>query len=158
MANTNQDQALYEMSQMLEGDYVARLRFEQHIRASNFGNRRGGAFVGPWRTNPRGDITCIDLLWSPYLLGSLRIAMLKEIIGIGPQRYYVYYHPGVDFYRKLKLIMTYLPHEKMFLYPGEVRLGGPFLQEPWLSRGQALWSRPSLSFEVFHDNFITPSQ
>ena len=68
-------------------------------------------------------------------MGSLRIAMLKEAIGIGPQRCYVYFHLGLDFYRKLMLIMTYLPHEKMFLYLGEARLGAPFLQEPWLSRG-----------------------
>ncbi len=156
MADPNQDQALYEMSQILSGDFGARLRFEQHVRASHFGPRRGGAFVGPWRTNPRGDITCVDLVGSPYLLGSFRIAMLKEIIGIGPQRYCIYFNPGADFYRKLKLIMTYLPQEKMFLFPGETRLGGPFLQEPWLARGQALLSRPSLSLGDFHENFVAP--
>ena len=128
MEDPNQSQTVYKISQILSGDFSARASFEQHLGTSYFGHiQRGGAHIRPWRTNPRGDMTCIDLLASPYLLGSLRIAILKEIIGIGPQRYCVYFLEGAEICCRLQLIMTYLPHEKMFLYPGKARLRGPFL-------------------------------
>ena len=82
--------------------------------------------------------------------------MLKEAVGVGPQRYCIYFHHAPYYYSKLKLIMAYLPQEKMFLYPATARLEGPFLQEPWLSRGRAICSRPSLTFDKFHANFVTP--
>ncbi len=157
MVNPNQSQALYEMSQILSGDRDSRSRFERHARDVHIGNLRGG-LIGPWRTNPSNDITCIEFMGTPFLLGSLRIAMLKEIIGIGPQRYCIYFSPGPDFYQKLKLIMTYLPREKMFLFPSDTRLAGPFLREPWLSRGRAICARPSLTAAEFYDNFILPFQ
>ena len=145
MANpSNQEQALYEMLQILSGDWIALLNFESWARMVTFGNLIGG-LVGPWRTNPRQDITCINLFERHYLLNSLKVAMLKEAVGVGPQRYYIYFHHAPVFYSKLKLIMTYLPKEKMFLYPASARLEGPFLQEPWLSRGCAISSRPSLT-------------
>ena len=143
------------MSQILSGDKDSRAKFKRHARDVHFGNLRGG-LIGPWRTNPSNDITCIEFMETPYLLGSLRIAMLKEIIGIGPQRYCIYATPGPDFYRKLKLIMTYLPSEKMFLFPEDAVLTGPFLREPWLSRGRTLRARPTLTHKEFRENFVDP--
>ena len=157
MANPNQSQASYEMSQILSGDRDSRSRFESHARDTHFGNLRGG-LIGPWRSNPSNSMTCIELFSIPYLLGSFRLAMIKEIIGIGPQRYCIYVTPEPDFYRKLKLIMTYLPREKMFLYPEDAILAGPFLREPWLSRGRAIRARPSLTIMEFDENFVAPFQ
>ena len=88
-------------------------------------------------------MTCVDLSWSPFLLGSLRIAMLKEAIGIAHQRYCVVGYRDNGFFRCLQLLLTCLPEEKIFLYDlatasGGPLLGGPFLREPWLSRGRAI--------------------
>ena len=143
------------MSQILNGDDNARASFEQHNYHNHYGNRRSG-LIGPWRTNTAQTVTCIELFGGAYLLGSLRTALLKEAIGIGPQRYCIYYYESPEFYRKLKLIMMYLPQEKMFIYPSGIILRGPFLQEPWLSRGRAICARPSLTPGEFHDFFIAP--
>ena len=110
--------------------------------------------MGPWKSSPNDDITCIQLFGEGYLLDNLRVAMLKEVVGLGPQRYCVVFNRAPHFYSKLKLIMAYLPHEKMFLYPATARLEGPFLLEPCLSRGRALFSRPSLTFDEYHASFV----
>ena len=59
--------------------------------------------------------------------------MLKEAAGVGPQRYCIALNSASNFFSKLKIILAYLPIEKIFLYPAQESLGGPFLQEPWLS-------------------------
>ena len=56
--------------------------------------------------------------------------MLKKVVGLGPQRHCVFFHSAPNFYSNLKLIMSSLPQEKMFLYIAIARLEGPFLQEP----------------------------
>lgn len=89
MAYPGQPQALYELSQILTGDQWAREAFESHLRDGQWGvgrARPNGMYSGPWKTRPAGDMTCVNLSWSPFLLGSLRIAMLKEALGIAPQR------------------------------------------------------------------------
>ena len=87
------------------------------------------------------------------LLQNLRVAMLKEAAGIGPRRYCVAYHCAPYFYNRLQLLMIYLPFEKMFLYPAQESLEGPFLQEPWLSQSRDLCSRPSITFDEYVANF-----
>ena len=116
----------------------------------------GGALRGPWRSSPSGDMISIQLFGEYYLLHNIRVAMLKEVVGLGPQRYCVFFDRAPNFYSKLKLIMSFLLQEKMFLYPATARLEGPFLQEPWLSRGRALCSRSSLTFDEYHANFVAP--
>ena len=117
----------------------------------------GGGLRGPWRLSPSGDMISIQLFGEYYLLNNIRVAMLKEVVGLGPQRYCVFFHSAPNFYNKLKLIMFSLPQENMFLYPATARLEGPFLQEPWVSRGRALCSpRPSLTFDEYHANFVAP--
>ena len=118
-------------------------------------------YSGPWRTRSAGDITCVDLSWSPFLLGSLRIAMLKEAIGIAPQRYCVVGYRDDGFFHRLLLLLTCLPEEKIFLHDyftasvGPL-LGGPFLREPWLSRGQTIQTRPTITHGEFLESFVTP--
>ena len=79
--------------------------------------------------------------------------MLREVAGIGPQRYCIVFNQAPSFYSKLKMILAYLPIDKMFLYPAQESLGGPFLQEPWLSQGHLLCSQPSISCEEYMVNF-----
>ena len=114
------------------------------------------AYVGSWKTNQSKTLTCIYLFGEWYLYHNLRVAMLKEVVGMGPERYCVVFNRSPSFYSKLKLILNLLPQEKMFIYPEGAVLGGPFLHELWLSRGHALCSRPSLNFEEYHANFVAP--
>ena len=64
---------------------------------------------------------------------NLKVILLKEAVGLGSLQYCIVYHLGREFSKKLKTIMFFLPLEKMFLYPSNATLEGPFLQEPWLS-------------------------
>ena len=87
-------------------------------------------------------------------LDNLRIAMLMELVWVGPQQYCICFDPYLDTYRKLKLLLYSLPQEKMFIYPANARLESPFLYEPWLSRAKAIHARPSLIEEKYVGNFV----
>ena len=117
------------MSQILQGEWEARIVFEAHASMVTFGFW-GGGLRGPWRSSPSGDMTSIQLFGEYYLLNNIRVDMLKEVVGLGPQRYCICFNSALNFYGKLKLIMSSLPQEKLFLYPVTARLEGPFLQEP----------------------------
>ena len=80
--------------------------------------------------------------------------MLMEAIGVGPQCYCIEFNSTLDFYSKLKLVLSSLPHEKMFLYPTDTRLEGPFSHKPWLSRARAIHAHPSLIEEEYVANFV----
>ena len=95
------------------------------------------------------------LFWGPLsLIDNLRIAMLMEAVGVGPQCYYIYFEDSPSFYSMFKLILYSLPQEKMFLYPASTTLGGSFLQEPWLSRARDIQSHPSLTQEEYVASFV----
>ena len=88
-----------------------------------------------WVISPSCDMLAIRL-WGPDdLIDNLKIAMLMEAIGIGPQRYYTYFDDSSDdfpeFYCLFQLVLYALPQERMFLYPVGSTLRGPFLHEPW---------------------------
>ena len=71
-------------------------------------------------------------------LDNLHNAMLMEAVVVGPQRYCICFDPSLETYRKLKLLLYSLPQEKMFIYPADARLKGPFLHEPWLTKVRAI--------------------
>ena len=76
-------------------------------------------------------MTCVQLCTHPSdIADNLKVAILKEAIGLGPSQYCIFHHPKHKFPKQLKTIMFFLPSEKMFLYPAGSTLGGRFLQEP----------------------------
>ena len=93
--------------------------------------------------SPSHDMLAICLGWGPDdLIDNLRIAVLMEAVGLGPQRYYICFDDSSDdsskYYRMLQLVLYALPQERMFIYPAGSILRGPFLHEPWLSRARAI--------------------
>ena len=77
-------------------------------------------------------MTCVQLCTHPSnFTDNLKVALLKEAVGLVPSRYCIVHHLGRKFSKQLKTIMFFLPPKKMFTAGGT--LGGPFLQEPWLS-------------------------
>ena len=102
-------------------------------------------------------------LWGPNdLIGNLKIAMLMEAVGLGPQRYCIHFDDIDDgfsddypeYYHRLQLVLYALSQERMFIYPAGATLRGPFLHEPWLSRARAIQSRPSITEEEFAASFV----
>ena len=112
-----------------------------------------------WAISPSRDMLAIRLGWGPRdFIDNLRIAMLMEGLGIGPQRYCLcFYDTSNDFpevYRLLQLVLYALPQERMFIYPTGSILRGPFMHEPWLSRARVIQSCPSLTEEEYVASFV----
>ena len=83
------------------------------------------------------------------VLSNLKLAMLKEIVGLGPQYYYVICSYNLDFESFLMLILHYLTKDKFCKYLENESLRGPFLYEPWKILGQRICNRPTISLERY---------
>ena len=155
MAASNQGQALQEMGKYLKVNKNSYTRFVNRAHRIVF-PKKVDYQVSPWSVSPSEDLARIHLTTHFTILSAnVKVYILKEAIGLGPNRYCIVFSHNPGFYSYLKMVMSFLPQEKMFFYPAGTTLGGPFLVEPWLSRGRALCSRPSLTFDEFHDAFDT---
>ena len=141
MATSRTSQALREVSQYLR-DPERALQFEEHTYRMMFGHyeRHNWRY---WAINPSCDMLAVCLGWGPCdFIDNLRIAMLMEAVGIGPQRYCICFDDTFDdfleVYRLLKLVLYELLQERMFIYPAGSILRGLFLHEPWLSRAKVI--------------------
>ena len=83
------------------------------------------------------------------VLSNLKLAMLKEFVGLGPQYYYVIKSYNLDFESLLMLVLHYLPKEKFCIYPENDSFREPFLYKPWKILGQRICNRPSISLEEY---------
>ena len=83
------------------------------------------------------------------VLSSLKLAMLKELVGLGPQNYCVFKSYNFDFESLFMLVLHYLPKEKFCIYLENESLRGPFLYEPWKILGQRIYNRPTISLERY---------
>ena len=163
MATARRSQALREVAQYLGARGSDRaLRFEERAYRSLFGRYERDSWHY-WTISPSQDMLAIRLAWGPDdVIENLRIAMLMEAVGQGPQRYCIHFEDTDDefsddypgFYRLLQLVLYALPQERIFLYPTGVTLRGPFLHEPWLSRARAIQSHPSITVEEFAASFV----
>ena len=163
MAISRRSQALREVSQYLGARGSDRaLRFEERAYRSLFGRYERDSWRH-WAISPSRDMLSICLAWGPDdVIENLRIAMLMEAVGQGPQRYCIHFEDTDDefsddyprFYCLLQLVLYTLPQERIFLYPAGGTLRGPFLHEPWLSRARAIQSHPSITAEEFAASFV----
>ena len=82
-------------------------------------------------------------------MGQLGLAMLKEAIGLRPQRYCIIRSYNLDFKNLFMLTLFYLPKAKFCMYPEDETLGGPFLYTPWDILGRRICGRPSISIDCY---------
>ena len=159
MATLRRSQALRKVSQYL-GDpgSMRALQFEKRAYRSLFGRYERDSWHY-WAISPSRDMLAIRLGWGlDDLIDNLRIAMLMEAVGLGPQRYYICFDDPSDnspeYYRMLQLILYALPQDQMFIYPAGSILRGSFLHEPWLSRARAIQARPSITQAEYVASFV----
>ena len=74
------------------------------------------------------------------LLQNMQFAMLQEMMGLGPMKYYIVYNKMPNFFKRLLLLINYLPQKKMCFYPPQVILEPPFDHSPWREIGEAIRS------------------
>ena len=130
MATPGRSQALREVSQYLgvRGS-VRALRLEERAYRSLFG-RYGRDNWRYWAISPSRDMLAIRLAWGrDDVLENLRIAMLLEAVGQGPQRYCICFddsdedfsddHP--EYYRRLQLVLMHY-HRSVCSYIQQVVL------------------------------------
>ena len=95
MATSRTSQALREVSQYLRDPQRA-LQFEEHTYKMMFGHYERCNWWY-WAIGPSCDMLAICLGWgSCDLIDNLKIAMLMEAIGIGPQRYCICFEDTFD--------------------------------------------------------------
>ena len=79
--------------------------------------------------------------------------MLREIVGLGPQRYCIVYRADFRSLLELAIVMTYLPRHKMFIYPAGTDLTRHFSQGRRAIWARVLMRQPSLTQGEFNANF-----
>lgn len=122
-------------------------------------SKEGEIYDEKWRTTNSNGVTRI-MLWDHgrYILDNLRFSMMKEKLGLGPDRYCVVWSFAPNCASKLLLVISSLPHEKMRIYPNLRKLSGPFLHSPWTEIGEAICNRLLITKQAVQvrDNFYFP--
>ena len=104
-------------------------------------------FRGEWAA--MNQVSFVNLRNRENVLSNLKLAMLKEIVGLGPQYYYVIHSYNLDFESFFILILHYLPKDKFCIYPEDESLRGPFLYEPSKILGKSICNRPTILIERY---------
>ena len=92
-----------------------------------------------WTT--RGGGTFVTMWDEEHLYNNLLLAMIKEMMGVGPAKNCIVNNVMPNFENKLLLLIHFLPHKKMCFFPPREFLSGPFNHAPWLEIGEAILNR-----------------
>lgn len=139
---SNEEQAMFFVRQHLEGSsYASRLDYYRLLREKIF-PRRGWVWEHENWDSYRG-VTAATVFGNNHLLKNLSLAILGEMLGLGPEKYCIIDSDIPDFESRLLLVLRYLPLQKICLYPPRTTLGGPFSQPPWRAIGETLCACPS---------------
>ena len=104
-------------------------------------------FQGEWTA--MNQVIFVNLRNRENVLSNLKLAMLKEIMGLGFQHYYIIQSYNLDFESLFILVSHYLPKDKFCIYPEDESLRGPFLYKPWKILGQRICNQPTISLERY---------
>ena len=84
MATSNQEQALQEARRYLQLNKEARIRFTRRAQVNSFQDKVS-LQVQPGLINYSKSMTCVQLCTHPSnIADNLKIAILKEAVGLGP--------------------------------------------------------------------------
>ena len=128
-------------------DYVCQLEPEEKKSLSERYDRAVSPFYGEWKT--MNGVTFVSLRNRENVIENLSLAVFKEMVGLGSQRYCIVRSFNRDFELFLLLALHYLPKEKFCIYPEDETLSGPFLRAPWIDLGRNLCSRPTISIDAY---------
>ena len=128
-------------------DYVVTLKPEEKTKLRNAYERALSPHFGKWTT--MNEITFVTLRQRQDVLDNISLAVLKEMIGLGPLRYCIVKSYNPEFESLLMLTLHYLPKDKFCMYPEDETLAGPFLHAPWSRWGKELCSWPTIPIEVY---------
>ena len=76
-----------------------------------------------------------------HIFKNIQFTMIQEMMGLGPMKYCIVYNEMLNFFKRLLLLINYLPQKKMCFYPPRFFLDAPFDHSPWREIGTAISSR-----------------
>ena len=94
-------------------------------------------------------LTFVNLRNRENVLDNLSLAVLKEMLGMGPKQYGIERSYNQEFESFLILALHYLPRDKIFMYPQHRTLLGSFLYLPWRELGRRICSRPTILEDAY---------
>ena len=109
-------------------DYTIHLSPKKKAELKSIYGKAINPLQGEWTT--MNQVIFVNLRNRENVLSNLKLAMLKETVGLGPQYYYVIRSYNLDFESILMLILHYLPKDKFCIYPEDESFRGPFLYAP----------------------------
>ena len=86
-------------------------------------------------------VTFVTVWDEGHLIKNTRFAMIQEMMGLGPMKYCIVYNDMPNFFKRLLLLINYLPQKKMCFYPPQVILEPPFNHSQWREIGVAIQSQ-----------------
>ena len=86
-------------------------------------------------------VTFVTMWYEEHLIKNIQFAMIQEMMGLGSMKYWIVYNDMPNFFKRLLLLISYLPQKKMCFYPPQVILEPPFDHSPWREFGEAIQSR-----------------
>ncbi len=110
------------------------------VQSSLF-NWRLGWYHDYWTTDK--GVTVVTVFGDDHLEKNLKLALVKEMVGMAPDHYCVLDSDLPDFEHRLMQVLKHLPSHKVCLYPPRISLGGPFSVPPWDTIGRLICARPS---------------
>ena len=114
---SREEEALDRIREHLEeSNHNVRMEFLEAVTRAVF--PRLGVIGAQTRWITRGDVTRITLWGRQHVLNNLRVAIIREAMGLGPKHYCIMTSWDPSFESKLLLLMRYLPEEKMSFYSG----------------------------------------
>ena len=127
--------------------YAPHLPPEKKAELKNIYGKAINPFHGEWMT--MNQVIFVNLRNKENVLSNLKLAMLKELVRLGPQYYCVIKFYNLDFESLLMLVLHYLPKEKFCICPEDESLRGPFLYKPWKILGQRICNQPTISLKRY---------
>ena len=89
----------------------------------------------------RMSVTRVTVWGLEHLLNNIRLAVISEALGLGPNHYCIIRSASPNFASKVLLLVRYLPHEKMSIRPIGPPLRGPFMRPLWRTIGEGISRR-----------------
>ena len=129
--------------------YVLQLNCDQQETLHRIYGLKISPFRGEWKT--MDGLTFVNLRNCENVLNNLSLAVLKEMLGMGPWQYCIVRSYNREFESFLILALHYLPRNKICMYPSDETLLGSFLYLPWRDIGRRICSQPSISVDTYMD-------
>ena len=139
---STEEQATQVIKQHMTGMSLSKRETLVEYYAKAFFNLREQEGYSNVRWITSHGVTLVTMWDEDHLFNNLRLAMVKEIMEVGPTKYCVINNWMPNFESKLMLLVHFLPHRKICILPSAVELGGPFTHLPWSKISDDILCRP----------------